>query len=63
MIAEFLGCSAVLVACGPMEIATFLDVLLIRRYNGERGANVKILFYAFYPAHLLILGVIRFLIN
>jgi len=30
-------------------------------YNGERGKQNKILNYSFYPAHLLILGLLRLL--
>lgn len=29
-------------------------------YNGERGKQNKMLNYWFYPAHLLILGILRF---
>jgi hypothetical protein len=36
-----------------------LSLILIRLYNGERGAKLKYLFYAFYPVHLIILGIIR----
>ena len=28
-------------------------------YNGERGKQYKMLNYLFYPAHLLILGILR----
>lgn len=36
-----------------------LSLFLIKFYNGERGAKLKYLFYAFYPVHLIILGMIR----
>lgn len=40
------------------EITAFFDWLLIRRYNGTRGLNLKYVFYIFYPGHLLILYLI-----
>lgn len=36
-----------------------ISLILIRLYNGERGARLKYLFYTFYPVHLVILGIIR----
>jgi hypothetical protein len=35
------------------------SLIFIKLYNGERGAKLKYLFYAFYPVHLIILGIIR----
>ena len=35
-----------------------LAFLLIALYNGNRGKNIKYLFYAFYPTHLLLLYLI-----
>lgn len=38
---------------------SLLGFALTLTYNGERGRQHKLLNYAFYPAHLLILGVLR----
>ncbi len=47
----------------PIEVIGCLSFLLIALYNGERGNfSLKYLFYAFYPAHLLILGLINIFI-
>jgi hypothetical protein len=35
------------------------SLIFIKLYNGERGAKLKYLFYAFYPVHLIVLGIIR----
>jgi signal transduction histidine kinase len=42
------------------EITAFLTLIPIRRYNGKRGLNLKYVFYAFYPVHLLILHTITY---
>ena len=47
------------------EIYAFPAMILILMYNKKRGKNLgryKYLFYAFYPAHLLILFLIRILL-
>lgn len=42
------------------EITAPLAFIPIRMYNGKRGKwNLKYLFYAFYPAHIFVLWVIR----
>lgn len=38
-----------------LEMAAFVDVLFVHRYNGERGWNLKWVFYLFYPVHLMML--------
>lgn len=46
---------------GALQLCTVLTVPLLRRYNGERGRwkGMKWLFYAYYPLHLLVCGLIR----
>ena len=38
------------------EIPCFLSLPILANYNGERGKGSKYIYYVFYPAHLLILG-------
>ena len=56
---QALGCSALL----PWPYAVGLAFLPINLYNGRRGfvrgPVLKYLFYAFYPAHLLLLWLLR----
>lgn len=49
-----LGC-AVLTVLNPIEITSFFIMIPIHMYNGKRGWNIKWLFYAFYPLHILLL--------
>ena len=39
-------------------IGCIVGALLIRNYNGERGKQMKWLFYAFYPLHLMFLAAV-----
>ena len=54
-----MGCAiSTLYVTGP------LSTYAIWNYNGERGWNKnKYVFYAFYPLHLLVLGVIAHLMQ
>ena len=47
-----------LLASNLLEAAAFPDFILFRLYNGERGRQVKYLFYGFYPAHLALLALL-----
>ena len=50
---------------GLMQFCTALSLPVLRLYNGKRGncKNMKWLFYIYYPAHLLIVGIIRVLMG
>jgi len=51
------GC-ALLTIMSPIEVTAFLMMIPISKYNGKRGISLKYFFYAFYPAHILILYLI-----
>jgi hypothetical protein len=51
------GC-VVLTVMALNEITAFFVLIPIALYNGRRGLKMKYFFYAFYPAHLLILWLI-----
>lgn len=42
-----------------IEMYSIVAFLLILLYNGERGLNLKYLFYVFYPLHLLALYILK----
>ena len=47
-----------------IQLGTYLCIPLLKRYNGERGEwkGMGKLFYAYYPAHLVVCGILRILI-
>lgn len=53
-----LSVMALSVFCGSIEILALLMLIPLMKYDGTRGKNVKYVFYAFYPVHLLILALI-----
>ena len=46
---------------GILQMFTFLTIPILHQYNGERGnwKGMKWLFYVYYPAHLVVIGIIR----
>lgn len=56
-----LGCG-ILIYHNLVELSALLCIPLAVWYNGKRGWNVKYVFYAFYPVHILLLyGICRWL--
>jgi hypothetical protein len=49
---------------GLFQLGVFLVVPLLSRYNGIRksGDGYKWFFYVFYPAHLLLIAVLKFVV-
>ena len=44
------------------SISAMYSLLFINLYNNKKGKNIKYLLYIFYPLHLIILALIRFLL-
>ena len=50
---------------GVLQMFTVLSVPVLAVYNGERGEwkGMKWFFYIYYPAHLIIIGIIRIMLH
>jgi len=46
-----------------INILATLAIIPIAFYNGQKGKNIKYIFYAFYPAHLLLLALIQIFLS
>ncbi len=44
---------------GSVKLFALLSLPLLWLYNGQQGKKIKYGFYIFYPAHLLVLGIIK----
>lgn len=51
------GCSVLTIAM-PIEFTAFATVPMIANYNGQRGLQLKYVFYLFYPVHILLLWLV-----
>lgn len=58
-IPQMAGLCLPLIYFNGIEAVALIDILPVAFYNGRRGWNLKWIFYAFYPVHLLVLGLIR----
>ena len=54
MVSAMVGCTGLTIMMRS-EIPCFLSLIPIKMYNGERGINMKYVFYLFYPGHILLL--------
>jgi len=41
------------------QALSLLALIFIFTYNGNKGKNLKYFFYAFYPVHLLVIGLVK----
>lgn len=62
VLSMLMGC-IVLILMSFSEIPALFALIPIALYNGKRGLKMKYFFYAFYPAHLLLLYIIAVLLG
>ena len=50
---------------GALQMFVVLAIPLLNSYNGERGSwkGMKWFFYLYYPAHLVLCGILRILLH
>lgn len=60
---SMLGGCITLTVLNFAEFTAFINLLFVKMYNGTRGLSLKYVFYIFYPAHLLILYIICYLMG
>lgn len=42
-----------------IQLFSILSLVIISKYNNQKGKSFKYVFYCFYPAHLILLSIIR----
>ncbi|MBQ7887151.1 MAG: hypothetical protein IJ313_09695 [Clostridia bacterium] len=58
------GCTALVVLnLSVMQVFGYLTLIPIALYSGKKGPSAKAFYYLFYPAHLLLLVLLRVLLN
>lgn len=57
-----LGVGLCILRVGLIEAVSWLDFILFHFYGGERGRQYKYFFYAFYPVHLSVIWLIRYIV-
>lgn len=58
MIYSMMGNTNVVISSLFFPVFCIFAAILVRNFNGERGKNMKWLFYGFYPVHLAIIAII-----
>ena len=50
---------------GMIQMFVVLSIPFLKAYNGERGSwkGMKWFFYAYYPAHLVLCGIVRIMLH
>lgn len=50
---------------GVLQLFTVLTIPLLKKYNGKRGSwkGMKWFFYIYYPAHLVLCGLVRIILH
>ena len=47
---------------GLYSLGVFMALPLLSLYNGKRGHDIRLLFYGFYPLHLIVIVLINYLV-
>lgn len=52
--------TVILIIQSVIEAFALINLIFVRKYNGERGLRLKYVFYLFYPVHMLVLYMIAY---